>query len=223
MEPKVVIRQLSGQLVCALTLEELQLMSSSFGDCVRVLKRHLAQLSGESIYKLRLVGQGSQGSRVLKDQDLLMDLPEDLQMLFQAYVTPDEALRADFLRAAENGEVELLDELLSRPIDPNTLAEGDADWGPWGPRQQLRIGQMAALGPLGFPMAGRNQSAMQLASAGGHTECVRHKGRLCFITQEMPISLYTVFFFSVESPPPFVTPQVGAGSSRRIKMGVEAT
>lgn len=62
----VVIRQLSGELICALEPEQLEQLASSHGDSVRVLKQHLAELRGESRYKVKLVTQG----RVLQDQEL---------------------------------------------------------------------------------------------------------------------------------------------------------
>ena len=65
-DSSLVIRQLSGELICALEAEQLEQLASSHGDSVRALKQHLAELRGESRYKVKLVTQG----RVLQDQEL---------------------------------------------------------------------------------------------------------------------------------------------------------
>ncbi|CAL1158483.1 unnamed protein product, partial [Cladocopium goreaui] len=144
------IRQ--GELICALEPEQLEQLASSHGDSVRVLKQHLAELRGESRYKVKLVTQG----RVLQDQDLLSELrpPLDLQMLRLDYVAPTPTERQSLFTAAKNGDTAMLDEILSKPVDPNVFI----DW-----RQRL-----------GWPdFTCTNPSCLQLASAGGHRDCVR--------------------------------------------------
>jgi len=152
-DSKVVIRQLSGELICSLEPEHLEQLASQ-GDSVRVLKQHLAELRGESRYKVRLVTQG----RVLQDQDLLSELrpPLDLQMLRQDYVVATPMERESLLKSARDGDTAMLDELLSTPIDPNVLTD-------------FRERPHWAAYPFGITTG----SALQLASAGGHTDCVR--------------------------------------------------
>eukprot|EP00435_Cladocopium_sp_Y103_P019377 s726_g4.t1 len=147
---------LRRQLICAFEPQQLEQLASSQGDSVRVLKQHLAELCGESRYKVRLVTQG----RVLQDQDLLSELrpPLDLQMLRQDYVAPTPMERENLFKSAENGDVAMLDEILSlgfagsKPVDPNALPE------PTEPPHWIHF---------------MDRSALQLASAGGHRDCVR--------------------------------------------------
>lgn len=75
-------------------------------------------------------------------------------MLRLDYVAPTPTERQSLFTAAKNGDTAMLDEILSKPVDPNVFI----DW-----RQRL-----------GWPdFTCTNPSCLQLASAGGHRDCVR--------------------------------------------------
>jgi len=171
-DAEMVICRLSGEVVASLNRKDLDRVKETSGNSIRALKHEVAELCGESVYRIKLV---SFDGRYLQDDDLLTDVqltdkerdvqvPMDLQMLLQEFLPPSDEERVQFLVAASSGDATTLDTLLSKPMDPNTTI-------PFSEKKEMPTRQLWATTGLAPQQLG--SSALQLACVGGHTDCAR--------------------------------------------------
>jgi len=129
--PESVLRvlQISGDVVATLAEQQLQelVMLARDGDSIWTLKRHLQPLlRGVSIYRMKLVLNNGFAGEVIEHQRLTdLKLPMDLTVILVQYALPTIHQTQRLRMAAEEGHETDLQELLSVPINPDSVTEDE--------------------------------------------------------------------------------------------------
>ena len=124
------IQALSGATVSQLQLEDLLCMVES-GQSVKDLKKLLARRIGYSRFRQRLV---SEELGELRDDMPVRQLPS-LQLVILDFCAPEQAKWEALLLACQNNRVVEVEQLLQKPLDPNTVPRpvwpmsSAAEWG----------------------------------------------------------------------------------------------
>ena len=105
-EKMLTVRLVSGHLLAAIPTQEL--------STVRALKQRLHSLCDAARFRQLLLHEG----KILED-DLKLDCPLELQLVLLTFINPTRKQVAEIFRACWEGNVSELEEILSRPQDPN--------------------------------------------------------------------------------------------------------
>ena len=107
------VSALSGEDIAALNTEDVD------GKPARVLKEHLASITGVTRFRQRLILED--GSRI--DGDELYLSPQKVQVVLLQFLPPDVDAEEKLLAACREDDVQELQRWLEEPRDPNSLFE----------------------------------------------------------------------------------------------------
>ena len=163
----------SGEEALAVQFDELAQMLSEEGQRVTILavKRHMQPLCGQPRFKQRLLRANGQ---LLSDDELLAG-PMDAQLILQSFQESSEDEIQQLQTAASNNNLPVIEELLTRPQDPDLECQGRS--GPalhWacihGCLETARLLLEAKANKDN--LSAMDKTPIALASVYGHTELV---------------------------------------------------
>ncbi|CAE7030292.1 ANK1 [Symbiodinium sp. CCMP2592] len=160
----------SGEEVVALSAEEFDTLAASTERSVRVLKEHLARVTGCPRFRLRVLHKGS----MLQDETRL-DLPVSLALVKLSFEEPEMANLEEVGHAASMDDAVTVEAFLQRPQHPDLAIERGLTCLGFA----ARSGQLKSAKLLLEARADLNKSDEQgvtplhLASAEGHKKVVR--------------------------------------------------